>query len=153
MIIFNNAINNHYFPQSWKTTLVAPIYKKDKDPMDPSSYRPISLLPNISKVLEIIICKHIDIFCTEKEIIPEQQFGFRHKNSAVHAIVKLTSDLCWNLKKNLIGACLIDLQKAFDSICIEGLIFKLINYSFEKNLITTIYNMITNRNYRIIKNG
>ena len=72
----------------------------------------------------------------------------------MHAIAKLTSDLCWHLNnKKLVGACLIELQKAFDSVWIEGLIFKLINYTFEKNLILIIYSMINNRNFKIIKNG
>lgn len=50
-ILFNNALNHKYFPEAWKKAKVLPILKKNKNPHDPSSYRPISLTPSLSKVL------------------------------------------------------------------------------------------------------
>lgn len=49
VIIFNNALNHSYFTNMWKKIKVLPILKKNKDPAEPSSYRPISL-PTMSKV-------------------------------------------------------------------------------------------------------
>lgn len=60
LVIFNNAINNKYFPKPWKTAKIFPIAKKGKDPSQPTSYRPISLTPTISKVFEIIISMNIN---------------------------------------------------------------------------------------------
>ena len=54
-IIFNNCLNIAYFPSAWKTAKLITIKKKDKDGSQLSSYRPISLLPNISKVFETLI--------------------------------------------------------------------------------------------------
>jgi len=114
-------ISNSYFPTEWKKAKVAPILKKDKDPNDPSSYRPISLLPNISKVFEMIITDSLKTFCRENNIIPENQFGFRQKHSTIHAIYKLSSDINWALNGGqCLGACLIDLKKAFDTVWQRG---------------------------------
>ena len=61
-ILFNNALNNYYFPKSWKCAKVFPILKKGKIPNDPTSYRPISLTSSISKVFKAIINSRIQHF-------------------------------------------------------------------------------------------
>lgn len=75
-IVFNNIINNSYYPKNWKIAKVIPILKKDKDPTIPSSYRPISLLSNLSKLFETILNTALTKFCNKINIIPPQQFGF-----------------------------------------------------------------------------
>lgn len=87
-------------------------------------------------------------FCNTNNILPENQFGFRFKHSTVHAVNKLTSDICWALNDNkCVGACLIDLEKAFDTVWHEGLIFKLIQKKFSQHLIEITWNMIRNRSF------
>ncbi|XP_076482644.1 uncharacterized protein LOC143304841 [Bombus vancouverensis nearcticus] len=147
-VLFNNALNNTYFPRKWKKAKLIAITKKDKDGSSPANLRPISLLPNISKVFEIIINNPLTSFCTKNNIIPENQFGFRHKHSTIHAINKLTLDICWALNaKERVAACLIDLEKAFDTVWIPGLIYKLIKKKFPKHLIKIVWDMITNRTF------
>lgn len=96
-IIFNNLLNYSLFPDSWKKAKVVAILKKNKDIESPASYRPISLLPNISKIFEIIINDRIARFCKENDIIPECQFGFQPRHSTIHALNRLTSDINWAL--------------------------------------------------------
>jgi len=145
-VIFNNLLNYSWFPHKWKTAKVVAILKKDKNKMSPTSYRPISLLPNISKVFETIINDHITNFCRDNNIIPESQFGFQRNHSTIHALNRLTSDINWALNgKQCLGACLIDLEKAFDSIWLDGLLYKLINKKFPKHLIKIIWSMISGR--------
>ena len=112
-ILCNNALNNTYFLRKWKTAKLIAITKKDKDGSSPANLRPISLLPNISKVYEMVINNLFAVFCAKNKVIPENQFGFRHKHSTIHAINKLTSDICWALNaKQRVAACLINLEKA-----------------------------------------
>ena len=123
---------------------------KGKDPNNVQNIRPISLLPNISKVYEICIKKYIEQFCLKKNLISEKQFGFKHKHSTTDAMHLVTSNICWNWNNNLCtGACLIDMEKAFDSVWIPGLIYKLYKYDFPLFLIILIYNMIIEKTFKI----
>ncbi|KAK2582806.1 hypothetical protein KPH14_008895 [Odynerus spinipes] len=130
-VLFNNALNMQYFPDAWKIVKIIPILKKGKPPNRASSYRPISLTPNISKVYEAVINSRIVAQCETGKVIPDNQFGFRHQLSTVHAIHKLLSDVNAHLANNeMVGATLIDLEKAFDSVWINGLIYTLLNQPF-----------------------
>lgn len=144
--LFNNMLNNSYFPNQWKKGKVVILPKKDKDSSNPKNLRAISLLPNISKVFEMCINNNIIKYCNEKHLTNEKQFGFKHKHSTINAIHFLTSNINWNWNRKLYtGACLIDMEKAFDSIWIPGLIFKLINYKFPLHQIILIFNMINDK--------
>lgn len=152
-ILFNNLLNNRYFPKEWKTAKVLPIIKTGKCPKEMSSYRPISLNSNISKIFEAVILNSINHQCKINNAIPDNQYGFRHKLSTCHAINKFINDVNNHVKNNyLVGAALIDLEKAFDSVWIKGLIFKLIKLNFPTYLIQLIWDMITNKKF-IIWNG
>ena len=149
-ILFNNAINYSYFPKCWKCAKVLPILKKGKSPSDPSSYRPISLTLSISKVFEAVVNDKITSFCSVNRIIPDQQFGFKHQHATTHAVHKLLSDL--NLKVGnsyLVGAALPDIEKAFDSIWLNGLIYKLHMKNFPLWLLNLIWDMISNKSFFI----
>lgn len=147
-ILFNNLLNNRYFPPHWKKALVIPILKKDKKNENPLNYRPISLLPNISKVYEMVINDAILEECSKQNVLPENQFGFRAKHSTIHAINKLISDICWAMNdKKRVGAYLIDLEKAFDSVWLKGLIVKLSQNKFSDYMIELIWSMISGRSF------
>lgn len=153
-ILFNNAINNGYFPNAWKTAKLIVLKKKKDSSTSLDLLRPISLLPPISKILERIINKQLVDFCSEKDIIPNQQFGFKKNHSTIHAITKLLSDINWHLLKNeMVGAALIDLRKAFDSVWLDGLLYKLDRLKVPKHLLKLSTNMITDRNFKVSLNN
>lgn len=147
-ILFNNALNNMYFPSKWKIAKTIALKKPGKAESDPSSYRPISLLPNISKVFEIVINRSLVNFCNKNDIIPQSQFGFRLNHSTIHAINKFSSDVCWALNNNeCVAACLIDLEKAFDTVWVDGLIYKLIKKKFPSHMVKMIFSSVTNKQF------
>ena len=154
-IIFNNSLNNRYFPIKWKKTKIIPIPKRGKDPSLLTNLRPISLVPNVGKVLEVIINKRIISTTQELNLLPESQFGFRHRHSCIHAVSKLVSDICWALNNNqCVGACLVDTEKAFDCTWQEGLIAKLLKiHCFPVNLVKMIFSMIDGRTFVITDKG
>lgn len=118
-ILFNNMYNNGYFPAQWKTTIMCPILKKGKDPKGVASYRPVSLLPNLSKVFERTLVEKLQQHDPAK--LPDEQFSFTNGLSTVHAVNTIITR-CGDLTNNkVIGTLLIDLQKAFDSVSLEGL--------------------------------
>ena len=147
-ILFNNCLNLKYFPTEWKCAKILPILKKGKDATLPTSFRPISLTQNISKIYESLINNLITKFSEENKIIPDNQFGFRFKHSTYHAINKLLQDVNEKLyEKKFVAACLIDIEKAFDSVWINGLLYKLIKLNFPIELIDLIYDMIKDKQF------
>lgn len=153
-ILFNNISNNAYFPSSWKTAKVFPLLKKGKNPDNPSSYRPISLLPAISKIYEKIIKNSLNNENLKLNIIPDNQFGFKEGHATTHAITKLVSDINWGFaEKRCTGALTIDLEKAFDRVWQDGLIAKMININYNPHLIAIVASMIKNKKFIINFNG
>ncbi|CAD6230346.1 GSCOCG00012164001-RA-CDS, partial [Cotesia congregata] len=113
-----------------------------------ASYRPISLTINISKIYERLIKIQLMTHADDNKIIPDNQFGFRARHSTVHAINKFSSDINKHLLNGkLVGAVLIDLEKAFDSIWLNGLIYVLITLNFPVNLIMLIYDMVHGKSF------
>ena len=136
-VIFNNCLNNRYYPDYWKRAKIPPILKKNKPLDDPASYRPIRLTPAISKDFEMIINSSITKHTIKNKIIADNQFGFQHRLSTTHAIHKLISVVYYHLNKDkIVGACLIDLQRALDSVWINGLLFILSDLKFPRDLDT-----------------
>ena len=84
--IFNSMLRLSYFPMLWKFSTIILILKPKKPPDCPTSYRPISLLPILSKVFEKILLKIILNIIAESKILPDSQFGFRTKHSTIHQI-------------------------------------------------------------------
>lgn len=147
-ILFYNMLNLDYFPTIWKKAKVVAILKNNKDSTQPTNYRPISLLPNIGKIYEMLINDIIIKCCNKLNIIPENQYGFKAKHSTIHAINKIASDINWALNDyNCVGACLIDLEKAFDTVWIDGLLFKFKEKKFPMQIVKLIWNMISNRSF------
>ena len=71
-----------------------------------NNMRPISLLPYISKIFEILLNKALLKYSNDNDIVPDAQFGFRLKHSAIHAVNKFAFDVSWALNdKQFTGAC------------------------------------------------
>ena len=124
------------FPKSLKIAKVIPIYKKD-DPSQITNYRPISLLPSISKVLEKIVYKRLYSFLNQNNLLIPNQYGFRKNNSTDYAILQLCDKITDSLskKEHVIGV-FMDLSKAFDTIDHNILIHKLRTYGVRGNALS-----------------
>jgi hypothetical protein len=75
--IFNALLRTHHFPPVWKHARVISILKPGKDPAQPSSYRPISLLDMVGKLFEKILLTIILYQVCERGLLRNEQFGFR----------------------------------------------------------------------------
>ena len=126
--IFNLSISTGIFPDALKVAKVVPVFKKD-DPHVFSNYRPISLLPCFSKILERLIYNRLDHFLTRFNILHDNQYGFRKNHSTDLALLDICNNISssLNLNHHTIGIFL-DLSKAFDTIDHGILLAKLHHY-------------------------
>ena len=79
-LIFNQAITLSSFPDEWKMTRVTPLYKNGQQNI-PGNYRPISVLPAISKMMEKILYNQLYNYLTKFGLLSNSQFGFRKSHS------------------------------------------------------------------------
>ena len=78
--LINQCLHTGVFPDNMKLAKVIPIYKKG-DPLEMSNYRPISLLPSISKVIERVVFNQLNMYLYKNKIINANQYGFRAGHS------------------------------------------------------------------------
>ncbi len=121
--LINESIDLGIFPDCLKKANLIPIYKKG-DPTDPNNYRPIALLPVLSKVFEKVLNLQITTVI-EPGFIDDNQFGFRQGYSTEDAALKFVNQIQndLNLKKHVVTVY-VDVSKAFDSCDHEILIKK-----------------------------
>jgi hypothetical protein len=125
-IIFTACFRLGYFPQQWKKAKIICLPKPGKPPRIIESYRPISLLDSIGKLLERIILPHLLRFLAEENILPDFQFAFRREHCTHHALLRVTGFItaAYNLKA-CCAAAFLDVSKSFDRDWHEGLAWKL----------------------------
>ena len=115
-LIANLSFSTGIFPVNLKTANVIPIFKKD-DHTSCNNYRPISLLSNISKIIERLIHSRLMTFLNANEILYKRQFGFRHNHSTTHALSAITEKIRQACDLgNFVCWVFLDLQKAFDTV-------------------------------------
>ena len=144
-IIFNLSFNSGECPDLLKIANTIPVFKKDSK-LIVSNYRPISLLSNINKILEKLMFKRVYDFLEKNNSIYNLQFGFRSKHSTNHALIDITENIRSALDKGKIaGGIFVDLQKAFDTVNHEILIYKLNHYGIRGKVCDWFTSYLTNR--------
>ena len=147
MFHINNAINDCNFPSDLKVGDVSPVFKTD-DSAIKKNYRPISVLPCISKIFERVL--NTQMVRLMKERLSDLLCGFREKYSTQHALIRLIES-CRNCldNKGFVGMVLIDLSKAYDCLPHDLLIAKLACYGFGSGSLHLIYSYLTGRKQRV----
>lgn len=152
--IINSCLKLNHFPKIWKHAKVIPIPKPGKPANEVSSYRPISLLSSISKILERVLLNRINEHIEDNNIIPNQQCGFRTGRSTSHQLIKVIKTAKENIKmKKSTGMIFLDVEKAFDRVWHNGLLYKMLKLRFPLPLIKTVSSFLSERSFSVFIKG
>ena len=152
-LLLNRSFITGIFPDKWKSANVIPLYKGGNR-HDVGNYRPVSLLPLPSKIIEKNVHNRLSSHLEDNDLLDINQGGFRKNHSTIHTVTKLTNDIFNGINtREVTLACFIDMAKAFDTVNHEILIQKLSKLGIKQVLLNWIKNYLTNRNQCTFANG
>lgn len=151
IIIFNKIISTNTYPSAWKIAKICPIFKNGQR-SNIKNYRPISILPAVSKIFESVL--YSKFFNHVKTIICDNQHGFMPKRSTTTNLIDFTQEISEALDENLqTDVIYTDFAKAFDKVSHSILLSKLKTYGFSDNLIELTRSYLTNRIQYVVYNN
>jgi len=144
-LIFNQSVMNGIFPCELKLSKITPLFKKN-NPEHFDNYRPIAILPAISKIFEKVMHKQIYQYFSSHNLLFNSQYGFRTNHSTELAALHLCSEISKKLdNKETPFSVFLDLSKAFDLLDHHILLSKLNHYGFDAMSLALCKNYLTNR--------
>ncbi len=144
-IVINQMLNTGIFPDLLKIAKISPIYKKDDETVF-SNYRPISLLPSISKIFEKVIFTQTYDFFQKEKLFYHSQYGFRNEHSTEFAAMEIVDRIMTEMDKNETPINIyLDLSKAFDTLDHQILLKKMEHYGVRDTSFNLFQNYLTNR--------
>ena len=146
--IWNEVIiSQSSYPQNLKLADVTPVFKKE-NPLEAKNYRPISVLPTVTKIFERLIQKQTLDYISQflSPLLCGYRKGFNTQTALLHLIEKCKIMLD---KNGFAAAILMDLSKAFDTINHELLISKLHAYGFDKSSLNLVLSYLKDRKQRV----
>ena len=143
-LIINQMITTGVFPDSFKILKIIPLFKKGDSSLL-SNYRPISLLPTISKIFESILYNQLYEYFNSNNLLAEQQYGFRSNHSTEYAAVKFVDHISKDMESGN--------TPAFDTLSFDILLYKLSHYGIKDNAFKLLKSYLTDRKQFVVFNN
>ena len=145
--IINNCIRKYYFPKAWKNARISPIPKVDQ-PKSEEHFRPISILPTLSKVFEKLVALQMTTFCESESVLRDTISSFRKGHSTNTVLMGMRDDLLRAMKKGEVTLMVLaDFSKAFDTVNYKVLITKLSTLGFSKPFLRWLNSYLSDRSH------
>lgn len=151
--LINLVLEQGVFPDCLKLSNVTPVFKKG-DSSKPECYRPITIVPILSKVIESCVFLQLYDYFNKNELLYKHQYGFRPKHNTVLAIEEIVDFILNNFEnKHYVAANLIDLTKAFDCLSFDLLYKKLYFYGIRGKELNFIKSYLSERQQKVVVNN
>lgn len=148
--LFNLIWKHGTLPSSWTHSIIVPFPKPGKDPHLPSSYRPIALTSTMCKLMERLLVNRLTWYCEKYTIFNKFQAGFRKNRSTMDHILYLHQDINNSLcTKGKALSVFLDIEKTYDMVWKEGLLFKLDGMGIDIQMFNWIKNFLSNRTLKV----
>ena len=149
--LFNFSFETGQTPQEWRDATVTPIHKKGTK-SSPTNYRPISLLPVVSKVQERVVYNRL--YSHIQQHLPTHQSGFRQCDGTELQLARINHEISAHRDSgHHVSACFFDLSKAFDRVWHPGLLKKLSHYGVEAEAHIWLTGYLSGRRQRVQVDG
>lgn len=147
--LVNRSIESCKFPSQLKCAEVTPIFKKE-NMLEKKNYRPVSVLPAMSKIFEGVLIDQLSNYFNDKNLLSPYLSGFRKGHSCQSVLLRYVEDCKQVLDKNdVCGSILMDLSKAFDCLPHKLLIAKLNAYGINQYACTLVASYFQGRKQRV----
>ena len=143
--IINNSFTNSNFPSAWKKSVIIPL-PKTKNPTNLNDFRPISLLPILSKVLERIVHNQLTSYCETNDLLDVRQAGYKKRHSTQTALLNVIDDVKRGIDERKVTIIvLFDFSKAFDLVDHRILLERLRDLNFSNQVIKWFHSYLSGR--------
>ena len=146
--LLNLSIRTGTFPNLWKCSKITTLFKSG-DRSNASHYRPISIQPTLSKILEKAVHLQLYQYLVTNDLLSTKQFGFRKGISTESTLINFADEVLLNMERGkLCGAVFLDLTKAFDTVDHGILLSKLSAIGLSGNSLNWFQSYTTKRSQR-----
>lgn len=151
--IFRTSVRLGYIPNQWKVAKIIPLRKPDRDYTQPNSYRPISLLSTLGKILEATVATRISHLVETNDLLPQNHFGARRRRSGEQALNILIEKIyeAWRNQK-VLSLVSFDVKGAYNGVAKEVLLQRMQQRRIPRELVQWVNAFCSNRRASMIVN-
>ena len=151
--VINTSLSTLTFPECWKKAKIIPLLKKG-DPLQPKNYRPVSLLPVLSKILERVVYTQVIEYLDRNGLFHPSHHGSRAGHSTTTALIEMYDQWLEGIENNeMTAVMMIDLSAAFDLVNHDLFLQKLATLGFDINAVTWFWSYLTGRSQQVYVDG
>ena len=152
--MYNLSWSTGNVPKAWRHSAVVPLLKSGKDQTSAKSYRPISLTSHLCKVMEVMVANRLRWFLESKNLLNENQSGFRKGRNTLDHIIRLHDVVqkAINHKRSVI-AVFLDIKRAYDMVWRKGLLSKLILKGVSGRMLQWLSSFLQDRSFVVRVGG
>ena len=152
--ILNLSIQSRKFPTKWKVAKVVPLYKGKGSKFDTKNYRPVAILPILSKVLERAMFKQVLSHMDDNKLFNPSHHAYRSFHSTTTAMIQMYDTWLEAAEHgDLAGVCMLDMSAAFDVVDTDLLLEKMKLYGFDRDAVQWMWSYLTYRSQGVYIEG